>query len=109
MYVYCDKCRWTQDDFWDENDYNPFISLTTRYQKKLFDTKNIDAVFYVDGRDTFGRFIGQKPTTIREIMAEQFENFAKKIRNQRYITYKQYLEENPREECPICRNDLNTD
>ena len=108
MFVYCNKCNWTQDDFWSEDGYNPFDFLKENYKKELFGGE-LEKVFSVDKRDSFGNFIGQTPITMREQIANHMNEFANRIKNQRWITLEQFKKENPERLCPICKNKLSED
>jgi rubrerythrin len=107
-FVYCEKCGWTQDDFWSPDGYNP-MDFLNQFKKDLFGDE-LDRVVTVDDFDKeTGKFIGQKYTKWREIIADDFEMFAKRIRNQKYITREQFLKENPEWKCPLCGNRLEED
>jgi len=106
MYVHCDNCKWSQDDFWTNEEYNPFDFLTKSYKYQLIESGNANKIFNIDEFDSFGNYIGQKPITTREMIATHFEIFAKRIREQRWITYEEYKSENPDGICPVCKNKL---
>ena len=108
MFVYCNRCKWSQDDFWIEDGYNPFTFLTENYKKTVFDGE-LEKVFTIDKRDSFGNFIGQEPITYREFIANEFKRWGEKLKHQRWITLKQYRKENPDGLCPICKNKLSED
>ena len=102
MYIYCDKCKWTQDDFWHE-EYTPFSYMYERYHKEVLDG-SIDDVMEIEKFDKYKGFIGMEPVTIREFITREMEHWVKKIQNQRYITIEQYRKENPDRTCPVCHS-----
>jgi len=106
MFVYCDKCKWTQDDFWSEEGdcYNPF-NYVAQYQKYVFERPRDDMDWRIADEKT-----GDVKTVSRlEYVATLFESMAKTIRKQKYITYEDYLEQNPEGLCPECDNPLTLD
>jgi len=105
MFIYCEKCNWTQDDFWSKEGYNPFDFLEENHKEDLFGG-NLDKVYYLDKNDSFGKFIGTQPITGRQHIATSLRHWADKIEKQRYISYEQYRTENPDRKCPICKGHL---
>ncbi len=95
-YVSCRKCGWSQDDFYDER-YNPATYLL-RWNKYLFGPErvNMDAPYPFD--DPTSEEKGY--SSYREEMARAFESFARRIRNMRWFTAKDFDED------PKCSNAL---
>ena len=97
-YLHCHTCNFSQDDFWDKDGYNPTTSLK-HWKSDLFSTK-IDEPFSTDRM-----FIKENGNiTLREVIAQQFERVAKRIRNMKYRTLEEFKEKNPERICPVCGN-----
>ena len=108
MYVHCNKCDWSQDDFYDES-YNPAKWLSKEFDSQLFgkDTKKLSEVLRCK------EFLYDKPIrsdmTVQENIARWYEHFADCIRNMKWTTYRQYSRD-PNKTCPLCGStDLSTD
>jgi ribosomal protein S27AE len=101
MFIYCEKCGWTQDDFWsniDEESYNPF-TYVNQFKEEFFKHQyELDDIYYNEGL--------QQYSTNREYYANLFERMANTIRKQKYIDIKQYKLENPSKLCPECGGHL---
>ena len=97
-YLHCHECDWEQDDFYDENGYNPAGYLKS-WNNFLCgkDSDRIDDQFSTDSE--FVRENG--PITTREVIAREYEKFAKRIRNMKWITWEQWQSE-PNNVCPGC-------
>lgn len=74
-FIHCHACGWSQDDFYDEN-YNPAKYLMTW-------NNEIDKQFSMDSE--FLRENG--PITTREVLAREYEEFARRIRSMKWLTY----------------------
>jgi len=97
-YLHCHSCDWSQDDFYDDN-YNPAKYLLT--WNKYLVSNDIDKPFSNDA--LFIKENGNIST--REVLAKEYESFAKRIRTMKWITYQQWKdekEENKR--CPKCNS-----
>lgn len=105
MYVHCHKCDWSQDDFYHEG-YNPAKFLMT-WNDWLFGKKmgSLDQQF--SGDSQFIRENG--PITTREVIAQEYEKFAERIRTMKWVTYEAF-EKDPNQVCPKCGSvDLDID
>jgi hypothetical protein len=92
MYVRCQHCSWTQDDYWDEG-YNPIKSLQ-EWQEILLDFEKLEEPFPTEP--------GDPPRTYREVVAQECERAARKIREMAFLT----LEEGRASNCPLCDGPL---
>jgi len=98
MYIDCKKCGFSQDDFWDKKYYNPAVSLLDWMDILLNKDKvNMDAG------------VQNKKITYRELIAQEFENYANIIREQKWVTYEHFCDDNPEMKCPNCGSTLNID
>lgn len=97
-FVYCENCRWSQDDFYSINGYNP-ASYLKSWMGSLCDN-NIDEPF-TDDEDFIKR---NGNISRREVIAREFEKFSKNIREMKWITSEQFYKdrENGKAVCPIC-------
>lgn len=97
-YLHCHDCDWEQDDFYYENGYNPAGYLKS-WNNFLCgkDSDRIDDQFSTDSN--FVRENG--PITTREGIAREYEKFAERIRNMKWITWEQWQAE-PNKVCPGC-------
>ena len=94
-YLHCHKCGWQQDDFYSQNGYNPAKYLEGWNKQLLGD--DIDKQFTTDAqclRDN-------GPLTVREVLARQYEKFARRIREMKWITWEQWKKETNKI-CPKC-------
>lgn len=105
MYVHCHSCPWSQDDFYDES-YNPAKYLMD-WNDYLFGDRSsrLDELFSDDTE--FLRENG--PLTAREVIAREYEKFARRIREMKWVTY-QSFKNDPDKVCPSCGSaDLDID
>jgi len=101
-FVHCHKCHWEQDDFYSPKGYNPAHYLEN-WMKDL--CLNPDEPFTGDSQ-----WIREHGAiTYRELIAREFECYARKIRTMKWITYEDFKNE-PNKVCPSCgSNDLDID
>lgn len=97
-FLHCHNCDWEQDDFYSETAYNPAKYLLG-WNKYLCGNK-IDEQFS-DDADYLRR---NGPISTREVIARQYEKFAKRIREMKWITWEQWNQE-PNKVCPKCGSD----
>ena len=95
MYVHCHSCPWSQDDFYSEKGYSPAKYLSS-WNGELCGDK-IDQQFTDDAE--FLRENG--PISMREVIAREYEKFANRIRDMRWVTYEQFKAESHKV-CPKC-------
>ena len=98
-YVHCHtkNCGWSQDDFYHE-DYNPAKYLES-WNNYLFgkDSHRLDKQFSDDAQ-----FLKENgPITTREVLAREYEKFAKHIRTMKWVTWDQFRAD-PNKICPKC-------
>lgn len=97
-YVHCHDCPWAQDDFYSIGGYNPAYSLMHWMESLTRD--NVDEQFSDDPE-----FLKRNgPITKREVIAREFERYAKNIREMKWITFDQYKND-PDKRCPKCGSD----
>lgn len=96
MYLHCHSCDWSQDDFYSEDGYNPAQYLAT-WNEALCGEK-VDQQFTDDSE-----FLKENgPISTREVIAREYEGFAKRIRAMKWVTYAQWLREKDTAVCPKC-------
>ena len=89
MFVYCDKCGWEQDDFWDEM-YNP-IACLQHWQFDLL-SQDLDEVFVDENGDD---------ATWRQVFLREMQKSIKRVVNMEWRTLEELDERNPDRVCPI--------
>lgn len=104
MYVHCHNCNWQQDDFYSPDGYNP-ANWLLGLNKDLFG--NLDEIVQC------GEFAQGKPIrpdiTKREWIARYYEQFARHIREMKWITADSFYAD-PDKVCPKCGStDLDLD
>ena len=103
MYVHCHQrgCGWSQDDFYTES-YNHASYLET-WNNFLFGTDRNKL------NNIFSSTQQWDNITVRENIAREYENFAQRIRNMKWMTYEDFKnDKNPI--CPNCgSSDLDID
>lgn len=100
-YVRCINCDWSQDDFYSKDGYNPAKSLID-WMGPLCEKGN--EPFPVDSQ-----WIARNGNlTYKEVIAKEFEKFARNIRNMKWITKEDYNMD-PNKVCPKCGGALNED
>lgn len=99
-YLHCHNCDWSQDDFYS-NGYNPAKYLMD-WNDSLFGDRfdKLDKQFTDDSE--FLRENG--PITTREVIAREYEHFAKKIREMKWVTYESFQKDKKLglAKCPGC-------
>jgi len=94
-YVHCHSCDWSQDDFYSPDGYIPAKSLADWNDSlcgdKLDEQFTDDALFVKENG----------PITTREVIARDYEKFAQRIRDMKWVTEEQYRND-PYKVCPKC-------
>lgn len=94
-YLHCHSCDWGQDDFWEPEGYNPFVShIIDTYKDILFR----DTAIWID-EENHGR---QIEIDARELVARELERKAQSIRNMRVKTYEDWKKIKDTWTCPEC-------
>lgn len=102
-FLHCHSCDWEQDDFYSVDGYNPSSSLSN-WNNSLC-SPEIDDQFTSDAQ--FLRDHG--PISTREVIARNYEEFARRIREMKWVTWEQYKAESDKV-CPKCgSNNLDID
>ena len=104
-YLHCHNCGWSQDDFWEEDGYNPFCQNSMEWLKEcLFKDKIhldpsyfIDAEISPDGADEDGPFLNSQ-----EFVAIELQRKAQNIRNMAVKTNKEWGLVKDTFHCPQC-------
>lgn len=104
MYIKCNTCKWSQDDFYNE-DYNPYNVMLREDADILFD-KKLEDIITIEKTDKHRNFIGMEPMTYRQLLIYRLHGWAKRIENMEWITYDEYIKKNPNKKCPKCGNKL---
>ena len=95
-FLHCHSCNWSQDDFYRVDGYNPAEYLKSWMKDLCGD--NIDEQFSDDSN-----FLKENgPISRREVIAQEFEKFAKRIRTMKWITYEQWEKDRKSAVCPNC-------
>ena len=105
-FLHCHNCDWEQDDFYSVDGYSPAYYLKS-WNDYLCGEKlhKIDEQF----TDNAGWLKENGPITTREVIARQYEKFARRIRTMKWITWEQFKAE-PNKVCPECgSSDLDID
>ena len=93
MYIRCNECEWSQDDFWQKGGYNP-LRYMMDWEDQLIDKFSVP----FDGElDTKGMTYGQ-------VIARDMVNGAKQILKQKWATIEDFkkAKENGTAICPKC-------
>lgn len=90
VYVHCHSCGWSQDDFYSMDGYNP-----TSFLKSL----NKDLCGDIDRKIRVND--GKTETTMRKYIAKMYEDYARRIRKMKWVTYDKFRND-PDKICPIC-------
>jgi len=104
-YVHCHACGWEQDDFY-HGGYNP-AKFLENWNEDLFGKKSdkLDKQFTTDSE--FVKING--PITTREVIALEYEKFARRIRKMKWVTEDGFRKD-PNKVCPECGSeDLDID
>ena len=88
MYVRCQQCSWSQDDYWSEG-YNP-IKMLQDWIPTLLDFEKLGTPAPTEP--------GDPPRTHQELIAQECERAARNIRNMVYLT----PEQGRASYCPLC-------
>jgi hypothetical protein len=99
-YLHCHTkdCNWSQDDFYELDGYNPAKYLEGWMEALLAD--DVDESFTDDSE--FIRENGD--ISRREVIAREFEKFARRIRSSKWLTWEQWKRDydNGTAVCPKC-------
>lgn len=95
-FLHCHSCSFSQDDFYSVDGYNPANYLRDWMEKLCSD--DVDKQFSTDIQ--FIKDIGAIST--REVIAQEFEKFANRIREMKWITYEQWQKDKDTAVCPMC-------
>uniref|UniRef100_A0A6M3K0Q7 Uncharacterized protein n=2 Tax=viral metagenome TaxID=1070528 RepID=A0A6M3K0Q7_9ZZZZ len=106
-FLHCHNCDFSQDDFYSVDGYNPPDYLQS-WNKGLCGDR-IDERFTDDAE--FLREYG--PITLREVIAREYEKYARGIRSMKWVTWESFKEawiDGKWPPCPKCgKNDLDID
>ncbi len=104
-YLHCHKCNWSQDDFYHDG-YNPAKYLMDWNEYLFGDKKDkLDEQFTDDSE--FIKFHGN--ITTREMIALEYEKFARRIREMKWITYEDFKKDKGIAKCPKCGSSTDFD
>jgi len=96
LHCHTKDCFWEQDDFYSVDGYNPAEYLKDWMEQLCKD--NIDEQF-----SNCSEFLAKNgPISKREVIAQEFEKFADRIRNMPWITYEQWKKDKDTAVCPKC-------
>jgi hypothetical protein len=100
-FIYCDKCKWQQDDFWTER-YNPASSFYDTVKEDILRHRlneplgnHFDSQFLKDSN-----LVGK---TWRDYFLWKVERIKSRILRMRWETEEQYRND-PDKRCPECGN-----
>lgn len=97
-FLHCHNCEFSQDDFWEWDGYNPISSFEDDKESLL--NKDLDEVVKMDSYWLKERGLTQ--ITRRELILYHLDQIKHSIKNMKYRTYDEYLENNPERKCPVC-------
>ena len=93
MYIRCEKCGWSQDDFYDEG-YNPASSLGDLNEYLFGDKQNkLNSIF--------PEKINGEVMTYKDVIALEYQNYVFKISNMKWTTIKSFKND-PNPTYPNC-------
>ena len=114
VYLYCEKCLWLQDDFWDYDWYNPIVDIEDEMlMDELFKTGLIE-MQKAEAENRKIEYIEPPPGgTVKEgvvliqrkdYVAAKLEESASRIRTMEFRTWKEFEEYKARNgmKCPEC-------
>lgn len=98
-FLHCHSCNWSQDDFYSPDGYNPASCLASWNDHLCGDKADkIDELFTDDAE-----FLAENgPITTREVLAREYEKFARRIREMKWITWEHWQREKDVAVCPKC-------
>jgi len=107
-FIYCDNCRWGQDDFWSPDGYNPFRpDLINDLKDSLFKDKiYIDEWYFKEtglsnySKDEKGYYISGT-----DFVAHELERKAKNIKHMVVKTNEEWKKIRDTFVCPECGSD----
>jgi len=95
-FLHCHSCDWSQDDFYSVDGYNPAEYLKSWMEDLCKD--DIDKQF-----SNCSEFLAENgPISKREVIAREFENFAQRIREMKWVTWEQWKKDRDFAVCPKC-------
>lgn len=112
--LYCDKCHWVQDEFWDRQYYNPILAMAEQLQ--LDDLFNLDPleITLEEAQDRGIKIIKFLPkehdkrarvlVSRKDYLAAKLEEYARCIQNMEFRTksdFEMYKNKNGMK-CPKC-------
>lgn len=105
-FIYCNICRWSQDDFWDKEGYNPFRQdIINDLKEELFRDKVYGDKFMFDDLGIVPEYDNEGYYADgRKIVAAVLIQKAKSILNMRVRTGKEWEEIKDTFCCPKCGN-----
>jgi len=95
-YLHCHSCDWSQDDFYSVKGYNPAYYL--KDWMEMLCSNDVDKQFSNDS----GFIKEYGPISRREVIAQNFEKFANRIREMKWVTYEQWEKDKESAVCPQC-------
>jgi len=98
-FLHCENCGWSQDDFYSEDGYNPakYLSSWNNYLCGK-DSHRLDELF----SDDYQWLKDEGYVSTREVLARQYEKYAKRIRNMKWVTWEQWQKDKDTAVCPQC-------
>lgn len=106
-YLHCHKCGWSQDDFYHKG-YNP-AEFLTNWNDELFGENRFKLDQPFPGDSQWVKENGA--ITYREVIAQEYEKFARRIRNMKWVNYDDFLKDKKEgiAECPSCNSKTDFD
>jgi hypothetical protein len=96
LHCHTPNCHWEQDDFYSLDGYNPAEYLKSWMEQLCAD--DVDEQFSTDIQ--FVKELG--PISKREVIAQEFEKFADRIRKMPWVTWEQWERDRETAVCPKC-------
>lgn len=92
-FIYCTRCNWEQDDFWDPEGYTPLRDDIIDFLRAALFKDSVTAVNPATGKE--------EQLDGREFVARELENKAEAIRNMFIRTHSEWRNM-PQFSCPEC-------
>jgi hypothetical protein len=106
-YLHCSECNWEQDDFWSIDGYNPLREEDIDFIRHIFRNgmRGEDAIMDIwmakDEGLEYKEKNGAAHVDFRVYVAWELERLAKKFRNMKWATSKDF-QTDPLPQCPQC-------
>ncbi|HUV85044.1 MAG TPA: hypothetical protein VMV86_04995 [Methanosarcinales archaeon] len=111
MYLHCHNCNWSQDDFWEEDGYNPFsLSMDWLKERLFIDYIHMDKNYVSDMRGLGFDFETKEDTEKgygylikgTDFVAMELMRKSRNIAKMTVKTFEEWKKVKDTFECPCC-------